>query len=76
MYIVPIACVLFGCFQDIPVIVGNNGGWQPYLSIIGEQFKKEDTSSYSCYVNGTFHSICPTPDWKQVKTIKGKPWEQ
>jgi len=72
--IVPIiGCIIAGCLQDIPVVVGN-GGWHPDIDI-REQFKR-DPSPVACYIEGVFHETCPTPKWKEKPLIKGKPWQR
>ena len=54
MIIPIIGCILAGCLQDVPVIIGDPVRY--YLT----PTKKEriDKSQYSCYVNGTFYEKC------------------
>lgn len=53
--IVPIVgCILAGCLQDVPVIVGRD----PVLYYL-EQKPKKVSPKAACYVEGVFHKECP-----------------
>jgi len=57
-------CILIGCLQDVPIVVGN-GGWRPELNI-GEQFRKDNESPPACYVEGVFYSSCPKKSYTKA----------
>ena len=54
--IVPVVgCILAGCLQDVPYVVGN-----PVRYHLTPTSKEHiDKSQYSCYVNGEFFKSCP-----------------
>ena len=55
--IVPIiGCVLAGCMQDVPVVIGRD----PIIyHLSNKQPAKIDKSQYSCYLEGKFYTSCP-----------------
>ena len=54
--IVPVVgCILAGCLQDVPVIIGDPVRY--YLTPTRKE--RIDKSQYSCYVNGEFFKSCP-----------------
>jgi len=56
--IVPIVgCILAGCLQDVPVVVG--GGDPIRYHLIKTRPAKIDKSQYSCYIEGEFFKSCP-----------------
>jgi hypothetical protein len=55
--IVPIVgCILAGCLQDVPVVVG---GDPVIYHLSNKQPAKIDKSKYSCYIEGEFYKSCP-----------------
>jgi len=48
-------CIIAGCLQDVPVIVGDPIRY--YLTPTRKE--RIDKSKYSCYVNGEFFVSCP-----------------
>jgi len=48
-------CILAGCLQDVPVVVGDPVRY--YLTPTRKE--RIDKSQYSCYVNGEFFKSCP-----------------
>ena len=52
------ACVLFGCMQDVPVVITDD----PVRYRIEQVFKSQktvDTTPKACYIDGVFHKTCP-----------------
>ena len=55
--IVPIVgCILAGCLQDVPVVVG---GDPVIYHLTNTRPAKIDKSQYSCYIEGEFYTSCP-----------------
>jgi len=55
--IVPIVgCILAGCLQDVPVVVG---GDPVIYHLKSHRPAKIDKSQYSCYIEGEFYTSCP-----------------
>ena len=55
--IVPIVgCILAGCLQDVPVVVG---GDPVMYHLKSHRPAKIDKSKYSCYIEGEFYTSCP-----------------
>lgn len=65
------ACILSGCLQDVPLIIGDPV--KHYLYEATQQFRTIEKEDVACYVDGVFYQSCPSPI--QVKPIKRKPWE-
>jgi hypothetical protein len=57
MIILPIACILFGCLQDVPVVVTDN----PIRYHLEQALpKRKGEVKASCYVEGVFYTECPS----------------
>ena len=51
-----IGCILAGCLQDVPVVVGTD----PVVYHVRQQFKsKKKNLDVACYVEGVFYQSCP-----------------
>lgn len=56
MITLTIGCILAGCMQDVPVIIGKD----PVLYYLSQPRKqKVDKSQFSCYIEGDFYRSCP-----------------
>lgn len=56
MITVVVGCILAGCLQDVPVIIGKD----PIIyHLTNTKPKPIDKSKFSCYVNGEFFTSCP-----------------
>lgn len=55
--IVPIVgCIIAGCLQDVPVVVGGD----PIIHHIRSATqRKQKAPKMACYVNGVFYTECP-----------------
>lgn len=63
MIVAPIACIIFGCLQGVPIVHTDN----PVRYHLEQAFpKREDKVKAACYVEGVFHTECPS-------TFKYKP---
>jgi len=58
MFIIPAACILFGCLVDVPVIVGN-GPLESYANHYTKSKKSKKKVAMACYVEGVFYEVCP-----------------
>ena len=53
--IVPIVgCILAGCLQDVPVVVGKDP-----LRYYLEPKQRVDKTPMACYIEGVFYTTCP-----------------
>ena len=50
-------CVLAGCLQDVPVVIG--GGDPIVYQIRSATQRKSKAPKMACYVNGVFYTECP-----------------
>lgn len=55
MFITPIACVLIGCLQDVPVYIGTD----PIRYHLTKSKQTTSTPSPACYIEGVFYKSCP-----------------
>jgi len=50
------ACVLMGCLQDVPVVVGDPVRY--YATEIFKSKEKVDRTRPACYIEGVFYETC------------------
>ena len=59
MIILPIACALFGCLQDVPFDTFNRAVDNPIRAVQTAMPRKKTEQKKACYVEGVFYVECP-----------------
>jgi len=65
MIILPIACILLGCLQDVPFEEFNRVVDNPVRAVQMAMPRKKESGPYpACYIEGVFHPECPNSPYK------------
>jgi predicted 2-oxoglutarate/Fe(II)-dependent dioxygenase YbiX len=59
MIIFPVACILFGCLQDVPIDRINSAIDNPVRAVQTAMPRKTTKPKMACYVEGVFYVGCP-----------------